>query len=96
MLDILSHETERDILLYLIANPGTSQKELADFASLSAGSVNWHMKRLIGAGLVEARREGPFVSYWFKGEPSRLLTLLQDYRPRIWERWADRLADLLA
>jgi len=96
ILSILSQETERDIVLYLIKNPLATQKELSEFARISASSTNWHMKRLSQAGFVQPRREGGFVFYTVRGDRARILALLRNYHPRIWERWAERLADLLA
>jgi predicted transcriptional regulator len=96
ILSILSQETERDIVLYLIRNPLAAQKELSEFARISASSTNWHMKRLSQAGFVQPRREGGFVFYTVRGDRARILALLRNYHPRIWERWAERLADLLA
>ena len=95
ILNILSQENERDLVLYLIKNPQATPKELAEFARISASSTNWHMKRLSRAGFVEARREGGFVSYKVRGDRGKILSLLRSYHPRIWDRWADRLADLM-
>ena len=95
ILNILSQETERDIVLYLLKNPLATQKELSEFARISASSTNWHMKRLSEAGFVTARKERGFVFYTAAGDRARILTLLRNYHPRIWERWAERLADLL-
>ena len=96
ILNILSQETERDFVLYLIENPLASQKELSQFARISASSTNWHMGRLSRAGFVRPRREGGFVFYTVVGDRARILALLRSYHPRIWEIWAERLADLLA
>ena len=96
ILNILSQETERDLVLYLIKNPLASQKELSEFARISASSTNWHMGRLSRAGFVQPRREGGFVFYTVSGDQARTLALLRSYHPRVWERWAERLADLLA
>jgi predicted transcriptional regulator len=96
ILNILSQETERDIVLYLIKNPLATQKELSEFTRISASSINWHMKRLSQASFVQTRREGGSVFYTVRGDQARILTLLRSYHPRIWERWAERLADLLA
>jgi predicted transcriptional regulator len=96
ILNILSQETERDIVLYLIKNPLATQKELSEFARISASSTNWHMKRLSRVGFVEPRKEGGFVFYTIRGDRTRILALLRSYHPRIWERWAERLAELLA
>ena len=96
ILGVLFQETERDLLLYLLKTPDATQKELSEFARISASSTSWHMKRLVEAGLVKARRQGSFVYYMVKGDPVKILRLLKSYHPRIWERWAGRLADLLA
>jgi len=96
ILGVLSQETERDLLLYLLRTPDATQKELSEFAHVSASSISWHMKRLVQAGLVDSRRQGVFVYYMAKGDPAKILALLRSYHPSIWERWADRLADLLA
>jgi DNA-binding MarR family transcriptional regulator len=95
ILGVLSQETERDLLLYLLKIPDATQKELSEFAHISAASTSWHMKRLIQTDLVEARHHGGFVYYIVKGDPAKIVKLLKRYQPGIWERWADRLADLL-
>lgn len=95
ILDILSLETERDIILYLIRYPNTSQKDLSEYVQISPGTVNWHMKRLIESGLVKMRREGQFVKYSVNGRTEEILNLVRSYHPSIWQRWADRFADAL-
>ncbi|MDG7008299.1 MAG: winged helix-turn-helix transcriptional regulator [Nitrososphaerota archaeon] len=95
ILGVLSQEPERDILLYLVQNPNSTQKALADYAGMSPGTINWHMKRLHLAGLVEATHEGQFVRYVVVADRAEILRLLKVYHPGIWERLADRLADVL-
>jgi predicted transcriptional regulator len=95
ILNVLSQETERDILLYLLQKPDATQKEVSEYAEISPASVNWHMRRLAEARLVEARREGSRVRYVVKGSHAEILTLVKSYHPMIWERWADRLADVM-
>ena len=96
ILDVLSQETERDLLLHLVRIKLSTQKELAEYAKLSPGTVNWHMKRLIDSGLVEAKREGQFVRYRPNVQSEEIVGLLKGYHPAIWERWSDRLADALS
>ncbi len=96
ILDILSQETERDLLLYLIQNPSATQKELSEYAKISAGTTNWHMKRMIDAGIVTMKREGQFVRYDVQGEKEEVLRLVQNYHPSIWQSWADRFANALS
>ena len=96
MLDVLSQEKDRDILLFLVENNGSTQKGLSSFMGLSRGTVNWHIKRLQAVGLVAARHEGLFVRYAVTGDRGELLRLLKVYHPGIWEKLSDRLADVLA
>jgi len=95
VLNVLSQERERDILLFLIQNPLTTQKAISEFTNISSASINWHMKRLNSAGLVEIRHENHFAKYNLTIDNVEVLRLLKNYHPRIWEKWADRLADIL-
>ena len=95
ILDVLSRETERDILLFLLENPHATQKDLSEYAKISPSSINWHMKRLCDSKLVETKREGGKVMYYVIVKPTEMITLLKSYQPAVWERWADRLADVL-
>ncbi|MFI5422058.1 MAG: winged helix-turn-helix transcriptional regulator [Nitrososphaerales archaeon] len=96
ILDILSQETERDLLFYLIQHPGASQKELSNYARISPGTVNWHMKRLISSDLIEVHRDAQLVKYTVKGESSEILNLIRSYHPTLWQSWVDRIADAIS
>lgn len=93
ILGVLSQEMERDLLLYLLDNPGSTQKELCDYAKISPGTMNWHMKRLGISYLVSSLRDGQFVRYTVSVDKNEILKLLQSYHPSIWEKWADRFAN---
>jgi predicted transcriptional regulator len=94
MLDVLFQETERDILLFLIQNPNATQKELSEYVKIAPSSINWHMRRL--SKIIQSKREGVNVRYHVKVNPSEMLALLKSYQPAVWERWADRLANMLS
>lgn len=95
ILSVLLQETERDLLLYLLRTPDATQKELSEYARISPSSTSWHMKRLVRTGIVQTRRQGSFSCYMVKGDPALILRLLRKYHPRIWDTWAERLADIL-
>jgi predicted transcriptional regulator len=95
ILGVLSQETERDVLLYLIKNPNATQKQVSEYSKISPGTINWHMKRLGQSGLVTIKREGQFVKYTVNADSAEVMNLLQSYHPSIWEIWADRLADTI-
>ncbi|HEU97363.1 MAG TPA: winged helix-turn-helix transcriptional regulator [Fervidicoccus fontis] len=94
IMGILSQETPRKILLFLLHKPGASHREIAEFARLSAPTVTWHMKRLADIGLVEAKREGRSVKYYIKGSATDIEKIMKSYYPTFWERWADRFAEM--
>lgn len=96
ILDTLSQETDRDILLFLIQNPDATQKELSEYLKISAASINWHMRRLSDTGIVEAKRDGVNVRYLVRDNQAEILALLRSYHPAVWERWADRLANIIS
>ncbi len=54
----LKSDGVRKVLASVAAQPGQSGKEIAAAARLDPATVNYHLKRLREAGLVEARREG--------------------------------------
>jgi predicted transcriptional regulator len=95
ILDVLSQETERDMLLFLIQKHEVTQKQLSEYMEISPGSINWHIRRLSDSGLVDSKREGTNVRYSVRGNHSEILALLRNYHPMVWERWADRLADAI-
>lgn len=96
VLDVLSQETERDLLIFLLQNPRATQKELSEYAQISPGTINWHMKRLISSGLVGAQREGQFVRYEVNGEAQEIIRLVRGYHPNVWASWADRFANAIS
>ena len=96
IIDVLAQETERDLLLFLMQNPNATEKELSGYAMVSPSSINWHMQRLSKSRLIATRHEGANVRYLVKVNRAEILTLLKTYHPTVWERWADRLADILS
>ena len=94
ILAILQQETPRDVILYLIENPGATQTELVRHKGFTAPTINWHMSRLIDIGLVYSRKEGRFVKYYLEGNVEDITTLLKLYYPSIWNKLSNRLAEL--
>jgi predicted transcriptional regulator len=56
ILAFLRQETTKDILVYLMENPGSTQQALANFKNVSAPTIKWHMSRLIESELVVVTR----------------------------------------
>jgi predicted transcriptional regulator len=94
LLAILRQEVPRDIILYLIENPGANQAEIAKHKGFSAPTINWHMSRLIEIGLVSSHKEGKFLNYRIEGNIKDITAILRRYYPSIWTKLSNRLADL--
>jgi DNA-binding transcriptional ArsR family regulator len=60
-------------LLALLAESPRSTSELADLQHMSPAAVSGNLKQLLGAGLVTAERDGPYVLYRPVGEAFRIL-----------------------
>jgi len=93
ILAFLRQDTARDILIYLIENTGSTQSDIAKFKNLSAPTINWHMSRLIEAGVVIGNREWKTVRYFIK-DPDSLIESLKNYFPTEWSSLSDRFAKL--
>ena len=94
LLAILRQEVPRDIIIFLIENPGTTQADIAKHKGFSAPTINWHMSRLIEEGLVRSRKQGKFVNYYVEGDIKDITTILRKYYPSIWTKLSNRLVDL--
>jgi predicted transcriptional regulator len=94
ILAILQQETPREIVLYLIENPGATQSDIVYRIGFTAPTIIWHMSRLIEINLVQRRSKGKFVRYYLQGDMNDIITLLKAYHPSVWDKLSNRLAEL--
>jgi predicted transcriptional regulator len=97
ILQILSQETIRQILMYIVEQQAPTQTDIVNSIGLSSSSVNWHMRRLTDFRLVEEIKEGKYRRYQLRNRKvsSKYITaLMRNYYPAIWEKWSDRLIDI--
>ena len=92
ILAFLRQETTRDILVYLMENPGSTQQALANFKNVSAPTIKWHMARLMESGLVIATRDGKVIKYFIQ-DPRSLTSSLMNYMPVLWNSLVNRFAE---
>jgi len=95
VLSALAQATPRELLLHIIAAPGSSQEDLAGLLGLSAPSISWNMKRLIQLGLVEQQQRGRFASYRVIGNAAEIAEFVRSYHPGVWDRWSSRLTEIV-
>ena len=97
ILQILSQETTRQILMYIVEQLSPTQTDIVNSVGISASSVNWHMKRLLEFKLVEEIKEGKYKRYQLhdrKVSSKYITALMRNYYPAIWEKWSDRLIEI--
>jgi predicted transcriptional regulator len=97
ILQILSQETTRQILMYIVEQKSPTQTDIVNSVGISASSVNWHMKRLVEFRLVEEIKEGKYKKYQLhdrKISSQYITALMRNYYPAIWEKWSDRLIEI--
>src|SRR5581483_8852713 len=91
---ILQQETPRDIILYLIENPGATHNQISIHKGFSGATINWHMSRLTRIGLVYSHKEGRYTKYYLKGSVRDIVELLKSYHPSLWSKLSLRLAEV--
>ena len=52
ILQILNHESLRNIILFIIEKKNPSKNEIANHLDVSYSSVNWHLERLIAYNMI--------------------------------------------
>ncbi len=94
LLEVLSHETARDILMFIIEQKNPTQTDIANRTGLSAASISWHVTRLIELSVISEVKEGKYKRYQLRGDPKHLVSLMKNYYPSLWDKWSNRLAEV--
>ena len=94
LLEVLSQETARDILIFIIEQKNPTQTDIAERIGVSAASVSWHVSRLAELGVINEIKEGKYKRYQLNGDPRNLASLMKNYYPSLWDRWSNRLAEM--
>lgn len=97
LIQVLKHETTREILFYILKNKNPTQTDVAEFLKLSSPSVHWHLKRLIELGIIEEFRDKKFKRYMIvnKKDNCRILSeIAKSQHQSIWNKWSARLAEV--
>jgi predicted transcriptional regulator len=94
LLQVLNQETAREILLFIIEKKNPTQPDLIKSFGISGASVSWHIKRLLDLNLISESRTGKYKSYTLAADPEMLISMVKNFRPGIWDRWSNRLADV--
>jgi predicted transcriptional regulator len=94
LLEVLSNETAREILMFIVERKSPSQTEIVEHVKISPASVNWHINRLEDSKIIDEIREGRFKRYKLRGDSRLVAAMLKNFYPTIWDRWSNRLAEM--
>jgi predicted transcriptional regulator len=98
VLQVLSQETPRQILMFIIEQKNPTQTDIVKTIKISAASVNWHIRRLISFKIIYETRDGKYKRYQLTGGNTNyskyIVSLLKNYYPSIWDNWSNRLAEM--
>jgi predicted transcriptional regulator len=94
LLKILSQETAREILMFIIEQKNPTQTDIVNKVGISNASINWHIKKLISLKVIDEIKEGKYKRYQIHDSPGYTLALLKNYYPNIWDMWSARLIEL--
>ncbi|AIF70315.1 hypothetical protein PAP_09700 [Palaeococcus pacificus DY20341] len=94
LIRAISTSTQRKILL-LLSEGKKNQSEIASLLKLSQATVNYHMNQLEELNLIKKNRRGRQVIYEANFDVETLVRVISEYRPKLWDKLADRLIDLM-
>lgn len=92
VLYYLRQEMPRRIALEIADAPGISFKELTARMPISASTLSFHLKKLVGAGVVQEQPVGREKTY-FCPDSDRIKRLVVRYRASFVDEMVDRFAD---
>lgn len=93
LLEILSQETARDILIFIIEQKNPTQTDIVARIGVSAASVSWHLNRLTELGVITEVKEGKYKRYQLNGDPGRVGDRDTELRGVVVGRAAQRVRD---
>ena len=92
ILAAIRQERPRQIVLVVLENPGIDHKGVQDALGVSASSLSFYMKDLVGKEIIGRTREGQRSLYHVL-DVDRVVKLLITYRPSFLDKMVDRFLE---
>jgi len=93
LLSLLRQKTNRHILIHLVDNPMSRNKDIAKNIELSPSTASWHLARLVETGAVASENRGNETLYRV-GDPEAVTKLLITYKSSFIDKIVDRFIDV--
>ncbi len=68
ILSFLRRELSRGIMIWIMMNSDVSQQDLAERFKVSKPTINYHISKMVGEGLLDQKRVGREIRYNIKNE----------------------------
>lgn len=94
ILEVLTHETARKILMFIIEQKSPTQTDIVSSVRISARSISWHVGRLIALKMIREIKDGKYKRYQLQDDAKDILTLLRSYYPSVWDKWSMRVVEM--
>jgi len=94
ILEVLTHETARKILMFIIEQKSPTQTDIVNSVRISARSISWHVGRLIALKMIREIKDGKYKRYQLQDDAKDVLTLLRSYYPNVWDKWSMRVVEM--
>ena len=94
ILEVLTHETARKILMFIIEQKSPTQTDIVNSVRISARSISWHVGRLIALKMIREIKDGKYKRYQLQDDAKDILTLLRSYYPNIRDKWSMRVVEM--
>ncbi|TLX85635.1 MAG: winged helix-turn-helix transcriptional regulator, partial [Thaumarchaeota archaeon] len=63
ILEVLTHETARKILMFIIEQKSPTQTDIVNSVKISARSISWHVGRLVALKIITEIKDGKYKRY---------------------------------
>jgi predicted transcriptional regulator len=95
ILEVLTHETARKILMFIIEQKSPTQTDIVNSVKISTRSISWHVGRLVALKIITEIKDGKYKRYQLhESDAKYILTLLRGYYPSIWDKWSMRVVEM--
>jgi len=95
ILEVLSHETARKILMFIIEQKSPTQTDVVNSIKISARSISWHVGHLIDLDIIWEIKDGKYKRYLMhESKQKYMINLLKNYYPNIWDKWSMRVVEM--
>src|SRR5262245_21164603 len=95
ILEVLTHETARKILMFIIEQKSPTQTDIVNSIKISARSISWHIGRLVALKLIAEVKDGKYKRYQVhENDAKYILSFSRSYYPSIWDKWSMRVVEM--